>query len=103
MFPYEDLSSMLRESREQNEKNSTCTHLAYYTTSVYVGCSTTARVHRDLCHKMKLNSKFPCHNRRSLILGLPYTRKVPTQPFISILKAIKKPISSYGKGERIQL
>jgi len=33
-----------------------------------------------------------------LILGLPYTRNIPTWPFGCILKAIKKPILSYGKG-----
>jgi hypothetical protein len=40
---------------------------------------------------------------RSLILGLPYIGNVPTWPFSSILKDIKRPILSYGKGERIQL
>jgi hypothetical protein len=34
-----------------------------------------------------------------LILGLPYTGNVPTQPFSCILKAINEPILSYGKGE----
>jgi hypothetical protein len=46
---------------------------------------------------MKLNAGFPCHDRRSLILGLPYTGNVSPQPFSSILKAIKRPIPSYGK------
>jgi hypothetical protein len=32
-----------------------------------------------------------------MILGLPYTRNVPTQPFTSIMKAINGPIPSYGK------
>jgi hypothetical protein len=53
--------------------------------------------------KSKLNVGFPCHDRRSLILGLPYTGNILTRPFSCILKAIKKPILSYGKGERIQL
>jgi hypothetical protein len=48
--------------------------------------------------KSKLNVRFPCHDRRSLIFGLPYTRNVLTRPFGCILKAIKKPILSYGKG-----
>jgi hypothetical protein len=47
--------------------------------------------------KTKLNVGFPCHHRRSLILGLPCTGSVPTWPFSCILKAIKKPIMSYGK------
>jgi hypothetical protein len=32
-----------------------------------------------------------------MIVGLPYTRNVLTQPFSSILKAINGPIPSYGK------
>jgi hypothetical protein len=57
-----------------------------------------------ICAKTsKLNVGFPCHDRRYLILGLPYTGNVTNRPFNCILKAIKKPIPSYGKGERIQL
>jgi hypothetical protein len=52
---------------------------------------------RICARKSKLNVSFPCHNRRSLILGLPYTGNVPTRPFSFILKAIKNPILSYGK------
>ena len=72
-------------------------HLSYYTTCVYVGCTTTACVQWDLCQKMKINVRFPCHDRRSMILGLPYTRNISTLPFSSILKAINGPILSYGK------
>jgi hypothetical protein len=89
--------------QRQKYKFSTCTHLAHYTTSVYAGCSTTTRVHRICARKSKLNVGFPCHDRRSLILGLPYTGNILTRPFSSILKAISGPIPSYGKGERIQL
>jgi hypothetical protein len=46
---------------------------------------------------MKINAGFPCHDRRSMILGLPYIGNVPTLPFNSILKAINGPILSYGK------
>jgi hypothetical protein len=53
--------------------------------------------------KSKINVGFPCHDIISLILGLPYTENVLTRPFSCILKAIKKPILSYGKEERIQL
>jgi hypothetical protein len=35
-----------------------------------------------------------------MILVFPYTRNVPTWPFSLILKAIKRPILSYGKGEK---
>ena len=102
-FPHADLSSLFVRSRAKNKYFSTCTHLAHYTTCVYAGCSTTACVHRDLCQKMKIKVGFPCHDRRSMILGLPYTRNVLTRPFSSILKTINGPIPSYGKGERIQL
>jgi hypothetical protein len=58
-------------------------------------------VYIDICaRKSKLNVGFPCHDRRSLILGLPYTGNVLNRPFSFILKAIKKPILSYGKGRR---
>jgi hypothetical protein len=53
-FPYADLLSLIDESRDKNKYFSTCTHLASYTTSVYVGCSTTTRVHQDLCKKIKI-------------------------------------------------
>jgi hypothetical protein len=53
--------------------------------------------------KSKINVRFPFHNRRYLILGLPYTGNISTRPFSCILKAIKKPILSYGKEERIKL
>jgi hypothetical protein len=52
-FPDADLSSHFDESRAKNTYFSTYTHPICYTTCVYVGCSTTTRVHRDLCHKIK--------------------------------------------------
>jgi hypothetical protein len=58
---------------------------------------------RICAKKSRFNVKFPCHDRGSLILGLPYTGNVLNRPFNCILKAIKNPISSYRKGERIQL
>jgi hypothetical protein len=61
-------------------------------------------VYIGICaRKSKLNVGFPCHDKRYLILGLPYTGNVLTHPFNCILKAIKKPIPSYGKGDKIQL
>jgi hypothetical protein len=102
-FPYADLSSLFLKSRAKNTYFSTCMHLAYYTTCIYIGCTTKTHVHQDLCQKMKINVGFPCHNRRSKILGLPYTGNILNWPFSSILKAINGPILSYGKGERIQL
>jgi hypothetical protein len=46
---------------------------------------------------MKINIGFPFHDRRSMILGLPYTGNVLICPFSSILKAINEPILSNGK------
>jgi hypothetical protein len=50
--------------------------------------------------KSKLNVGFPCHDMRSLILGLPYTGNILTRPFSFILKAIKNPVLSYEKRGR---
>ena len=52
---------------------------------------------RISARKYKNEVGFTCHDRRSLILGLPYTGNVLTRPFSFILKAIKKPIPRYGK------
>jgi hypothetical protein len=55
-------------------------------------------VYIEICAiKSKLNVRFPCHERKSLILGLPYTGNILNQPFNSILKDISGPILSYGK------
>jgi hypothetical protein len=48
-FPHADLLSMIDKSKDKNKYFSTCTHLESYTTCVYAGFSTIARVHRDLC------------------------------------------------------
>jgi hypothetical protein len=56
-FLYADLSSLLIKSRDKNTNFFTCTHLAHYTTSVYVGCSTITQVHRDLCQKMNIKCR----------------------------------------------
>jgi hypothetical protein len=56
-FPHADLLSLIDKSRDKNKYFSTCTHLASYTTSVYAGCSTTTRVHRDLCQKIKIKCR----------------------------------------------
>jgi hypothetical protein len=49
---------------------------------------------------MKIGVGFPCHNRRSMILGLPYTGNVLTHALQFHLKAINGPIPSYGKEEK---
>jgi hypothetical protein len=83
-FPMQTFHSFLQNPRAKRYIFSTCTHLAYYTTCVYVGCTTTACVHQDLCPKMKNGVGFPCHDKRSMILGLPHTGKFLTRPFSSI-------------------
>jgi hypothetical protein len=88
-FPYADLSSLFDESRAKNIHFSTYMLPISYTRCVYACCSTTTRVYRDLCQKIQNEVGFPCHDRRSLILGLPYTGNVPTRPFSCILKAIR--------------
>jgi hypothetical protein len=76
---------------------STYTLPNYYARCVYACCSTTARVYRDLCQKIQNEVGFPCHDKRSLILGLPYTRNVPTRPFSFILEAIREQFRTMEK------
>jgi hypothetical protein len=45
---------------------------------------------RIYARKYKNGVKFPCNDKRSLILGLPYTGNVLTCPFSFILKAIRE-------------
>jgi hypothetical protein len=99
-FPYANLSSLFDESRAKNIHFSTYTLPINYARCVYVGFSTTTHVHWDLCEKIIKWVGFPCHDRRSLILGLPHTRNVPTHPFICILKAIKAQFRAIEKEEK---
>jgi hypothetical protein len=50
--------------------------------------------------KYKNEVGFPCHDRRSLILGLPHTGNVLTRPFSCILKAIKAQFRAMEKEEK---
>jgi hypothetical protein len=52
-FPYADLSSLFDKSRSKNKHFSTYTCPISYIASVYTGCSTTARIHRNLCQKIQ--------------------------------------------------
>ena len=55
----------------------------------------------EICaRKSKLNVGFPCHDKRSLILGLPYTGNVPTRPFSCILNAIRAQFRPMEKKEK---
>jgi hypothetical protein len=94
------LSSLFDESRAKNIHFSTYTLPISYARCVYAGCSTTTHVYRDLCQKIKNEVGFPCHDGRSLILGLPHTGNVLTQPFSCILKAIKAQFRAMEKKEK---
>jgi hypothetical protein len=55
----------------------------------------------EICAKKYKNGvRFPCHNKRSLILGLPYTENVSTRPFNCILKAIKSQFQAMEKRKK---
>jgi hypothetical protein len=49
---------------------------------------------------MKNGVGFPCHDKRSMILGLPYTGNVLNSTLQFDLKAINVPILSYGKEKK---
>jgi hypothetical protein len=53
-FPYANLHSLIDESKDKNKYFSTCIHLERYIASAYAGYSTTARIHQDLCQKIKI-------------------------------------------------
>jgi hypothetical protein len=99
-FPYAYLSSLFDESRAKNIHFSTYTLPISYTRCIYACCSTTTCVYRDLCQKIQNKVEFPCHDRRYLILGLPYTRNVLTRPFSCILKAIRTQFQAMEKEEK---
>jgi len=67
---------------------------------VYACRSTTACIYRNLCQKIQNEVGFPCHDRRSLIFGLPYTENVPTWPFSCILEAIRAQFRAMEKREK---
>jgi hypothetical protein len=71
-----------------------------YARCVYACCSITTRVYRDLCQKIQNEVGFPCHDKRSLILGLPYTGNVLTRPFSCILEAIRAQFRTMEKKEK---
>jgi hypothetical protein len=79
-------------------------HILHPTQQAYMQAAPLQPAYIEICaRKSKLNVGFPCHDKISLILGLPYNGNVPNRPLSFIFKSIKKPISSCGKGERIQL
>jgi hypothetical protein len=56
-----------------------------------------------MCPELKNSVRFPFHDRRFMILGLPYIGNVPTRPSV-IFEGYKWANSELWKrGERIQL
>jgi hypothetical protein len=100
--PYR-LTFLIDKSKDKNNSFPLVRTLKYIQ-QVYTLATPIQPTYIRICaRKSKLNVRFPCHDRRSLIFGLPYTGNVLNRPFSCILKAINKPIPSYGKEERIQL
>jgi hypothetical protein len=71
-----------------------------YERCVYACYSITSRVYRDLCQKIQNEVGFPCYNKISLILGLPCTRNILTQPFSFILEVIREQFQTMEKEEK---
>jgi hypothetical protein len=89
-FPYADLSSLFDKSRAK-------IYTFFHIYTPYLLCKMhihwllhySPRTSKFVPEKYKNEVGFPCHDRISMILGLPYTRNVPTQPFSYIMKDIK--------------
>jgi hypothetical protein len=77
------------KSKSKNIYFSTYMLPNYFARCVYICCSTTSRVYRDLCQKIQNEVRFPCHDKRSLIFGLPYIGNIPNHPFSCIMEAIR--------------
>jgi hypothetical protein len=68
---------------------------------VYTQAAPLQPMYIGICaRKYKNGVRFPCHDKRSLILGLPYTGNVLTQPFSCILKAIIAQFRAMEKEEK---
>ena len=96
-FPMQTYRPLFDKSKAKNIYFSTYTLPNFFARCVYACCSTTTRVYRDLCHKIQNEVGFPCHDKRSLIFGLPYTRNVPTRPFSCIMEAIREQFQAMEK------
>jgi hypothetical protein len=88
------------KSRAKNIYFSTYTLPNFFARCGYACCSTTTRVYLDLCQKIQNEVGFPCHEKISLIFGLPYTGNVPTRPFSFILEAIREQFQAMEKEEK---
>jgi hypothetical protein len=88
------------KSRAKNIYFSTYTLTNCFARCVYACCSTTTRVYQDLCQKIQNEVGFPCHDRRSLIFGLPCPGNVLNRPFSCILEAIREQFQAMKKEEK---
>jgi hypothetical protein len=99
-FPMQTFHPFLQNPRAKNTYFSTCMHLAYYTTCVYTGCTTTTLRTSGFVPK---NEKW-CRvsmSRQEIYDPWPsiyWKRSDSTLQFH--LKAINGPILSYGKEEK---
>ena len=88
------------ESRAKNTHFSTYTRHISYTSSVYAGCSTTTRVHRDLCQKIQKWSWVSMSRQEIYDPWLSTYWKHSESTLQFHLKAINGPIPRYEKEEK---
>jgi hypothetical protein len=104
-FPYADLSTPFLINPEP--KLYIFPHICYLTAlqDAYTLDAPLHLAYIGICAiKYKMGSGFPCHDRISLIFGLPYTRNSSDSALQLHSGGYKSIISSYGKrGKRIQL
>ena len=68
---------------------------------VYMQVAPLHPMYIEICaRKYKNGVGFPCHDKRSLILGLPYTRNILNWPFSCILEAIREQFQTMEKKEK---
>ena len=75
-------------------------HLAPYTASVYAGCSTTARIHQDLCQKIQKQSQVSISRQEIFDPWPSIYLKRSKSALQSHFEGYKSTISSYGKEEK---
>jgi hypothetical protein len=88
-FTYADLSSLLMNPEP---KIHIFPHICSLSVmqDAYTLVAPLQLVYIRICaRKYKNEVGFPCHDRRSMIFGLPYTRNILTRPFNCILEAIR--------------
>jgi hypothetical protein len=99
-FPYADLSSLFDEYRAKNTHFSTYTHPIFYSACVYVGFSTIAHVHLDLCQKIQKWSQVSM-SRQEISDPWPSTYWKHSDLTLQLhFKDYKRTILNYGKEEK---